>query len=74
MYLKKTFAGILLPSLLLLTAAVVFPAAAQDKPEARRTYSGTVRDEDGTPLFGAAVLIGSTREGVTTDLDGRCRI
>jgi TonB-linked SusC/RagA family outer membrane protein len=74
MYLKKTFAGILLPSLLLLTAAVVFPAAAQDKPEARRTYSGTVRDEDGTPLFGAAVLIGSTREGVTTDLDGRYSI
>ena len=48
------------------------PSAAQEtrKGPARRTYSGTVRDEEGQPVFGAAVLVGNSREGVTTDLDG----
>ncbi len=33
--------------------------------------SGTVTDSDGTPLAGATVLVNGTRQGVTTDEEGR---
>lgn len=38
------------------------------------TVKGTVTDENGEPLIGAAVLVAGTKTGVSTDLDGRYSI
>ena len=38
------------------------------------TVTGVVSDATGEPLPGAAVLVKGTRNGVTTDLDGRYSI
>lgn len=38
------------------------------------TVSGTVRDTDGEPLFGVAVVIDGTMVGTTTDFEGRYSI
>lgn len=38
------------------------------------TVSGVVRDESGTTLPGAAVVVRGTQRGVTTDIDGEFSI
>lgn len=38
------------------------------------SVKGTVTDENGEPLIGAAVLVAGTKTGVSTDLDGRYSI
>ena len=48
---------------------VTFGAYAQ-----RVTVSGTVRDQGGEPMAGAAVAVQATTQGVMTDLDGRYSI
>lgn len=37
---------------------------------AQRTVTGTVTDEEGTPLIGASVLVKGTTSGTVTDIDG----
>ncbi len=34
------------------------------------TYSGVVKGSDGLPVIGAAILLGGTLDGATTDIDG----
>jgi len=41
---------------------------------AQQMVSGSITDEDGTPLPGASVIIQGTDEGVTTDFDGNYSI
>ena len=41
---------------------------------AQQTITGTVKDEDGLPLPGAAVIIEGTIQGVATDFDGKYTI
>lgn len=53
---------------MMLTLASILEINAQT---AKVTYSGTVRDENGEPLAGAAVMIAGTKTGAVTDLDGR---
>ena len=48
---------------------VTFGAFAQ-----KVTVSGTVRDQGGEPMAGAAVAVQTTTQGVMTDLDGRYSI
>ena len=41
---------------------------------AQQTVSGSITDEEGTPLPGATVIIQGTDNGVTTDFDGNFSI
>ena len=51
--------------------AITAAAPQPPPPPQNRTVSGTVRDENGTPLAGASVLVTGTRIGVSTEADGR---
>ena len=41
---------------------------------AQQMVSGSITDEEGTPLPGASVIIQGTDQGVTTDFDGNYSI
>lgn len=43
-------------------------------PQAKRTVSGVVKDDNGTPLPGVSVILKGTSAGVATDIDGRFAI
>jgi len=49
----------------------ILDPAPQRTETSRRTVSGTVTDEDGLPLEGAAVLIKGTTDGTVTNAEGR---
>lgn len=47
----------------------------QQKPQKKRTVTGTVTDaENGDPIIGASILLKGQKEGVITDLDGNFSI
>ncbi|MCM1501234.1 MAG: SusC/RagA family TonB-linked outer membrane protein [Bacteroidales bacterium] len=49
---------------------VILSKKAEQQQNARRVITGTVKDDSGEPVPGAAVMIVGTSRGVTTDLDG----
>lgn len=49
----------------------VHNAKPQPIEQPRKTISGTVTDEKGTPIPGAAILIKGTTVGITADIDGK---
>ncbi len=57
----------LIPAIILLTAVCIGHAAAQEKHMA---IKGTVKDDTGVPLAGAAVAIVNTSSGTFTGFDG----
>ena len=43
---------------------------ASKQKDSQRTVSGTITDENGEPVIGAAVILEGTRTAATTDIDG----
>lgn len=52
------------------TRATEISTEIQQQQTQTRTIKGTVKDETGTPLMGATVLVKGTTNGIITDLDG----
>lgn len=76
---RKLYACLL--SVLLLSGGIELQAAPTPVPDTRtdmaaaqqsdtRKIRGTVKDESGTPVIGASVIIAGTTTGTTTDLNG----
>ncbi|MCR5002842.1 MAG: TonB-dependent receptor [Bacteroidales bacterium] len=59
-----------LPEKVLIALLTVFLLAFSMNAQERVTASGTVLDENGLPLIGAAVVEGTSSNGTTTDIDG----
>lgn len=67
--IKKLFSFLLLPVMMLL--ATEASAIAQDGTNGGTvTVKGTVVDQNGEPLIGAAILLKGTATGTITDIDG----
>lgn len=58
------------PLILLLLAFAAFPSGMFAQNERTRTVSGIVRDEQGEPTPGVAVMVKGTETGTMTDLKG----
>ncbi|MDD2961036.1 MAG: TonB-dependent receptor [Muribaculaceae bacterium] len=67
---KSNSSGIIRRIFVTLLLLVAIPAMGF----AQKTITGTVSDESGEPLMGVTVLVKGTKQGVSTDLDGKYNI
>ncbi len=76
---RKAF-RVFLACLLALTPSFQYSASAQSQrqatssPRTRITVNGSVKDSKGEPLAGAYIVVKGTKEGTSTDVDGKYTI